>query len=353
MSTGAPEGRVPVIAVGGSAGALEALLKVVPTLPPDLGAALLVVIHMPPDQPSRLAEVLARAGPLPASSAQDGEEVQAGHIYTAVPDHHLLLAGGRLHLGRGPRENRSRPSIDVLLRSVALSAGPQAIGVLLSGMLDDGASGLWALRRLGGCALVQHPDDALYPSIPLSALRAVEVNDILPADQIGGALGRWAAAQAAEGAEPEVAMDGAERRRLEEERDIAAGTGTPPLDLLAQGQLTPFTCPECHGVLVRLKEGQGERFRCHTGHAFSLSTLLAEMRLSVEAALWQTARVLDEQLLLLSHLQRHLWNSQPDEVRRLAQEQLLTEQRLRLLRQLAQGAGEADSEGPGPSPEAT
>lgn len=347
MADGTAE-RVPIIAIGGSAGALEALLQIVPTLPADLGAAVLVAIHIPPDQPSRLPEVLSRHGPLPASAARDGEEVQPGHIYTAVPDRHLLLDGGRLRLGRGPRENRSRPSLDALLRSVALSAGPDALGLLLSGMLDDGASGLWALRWLGGSTMVQHPDDALYPSIPLSGLRSVEVNDILPTDQIGPALVRWSGAVQTRRRAVEVHMDEAERGRLEEERDIAAGVGRPMLDLLGQGQLTPFTCPECHGVLVRFKEGHGERFRCHTGHAYSLDTLLAELRVSAEAALWQTARVLDEQLLLLRHLQRHLDDSPlPEQARQLAQEAQATGERARLVRQLAQEAaapaGEAGS----------
>ncbi|MVN89396.1 chemotaxis protein CheB [Deinococcus sp. HMF7620] len=324
----------PLVVIGGSAGALGSLLDLAAGLPDDFPAALLVVVHIPPDQPSVLPELLNRAGPLPAKAAEDGERLRAGHIYVAPPDHHLLVRPATLQLSRGPRENRSRPSIDVLFRSAAYSFGPRTAGVILSGMQDDGTSGLWAIKQFGGTAIVQRPEEAQYPDMPLSAVRQVEVDDILPVHEIASRLVAWADTLGTR--EVKVSVDQTERRRLGLELGIAGEEASFEAGILNHGPLSPFTCPECHGVMMQIKEGRLTRFRCHTGHAFTSGTLISGVRQMVEDSMWSTVRALDEQVMLLAHLGKHLREAgQPDEADHLHQETQEATERMRLLRRVA------------------
>src|SRR5262245_36988791 len=158
-----------LVAVGASAGGVESLRRLVAKLPPDLPAAVAVVLHLSPASPSLLSQILARSGPLRASQAKDGEVVRESHIYVAPPDHHLLVDGDRFRLDRGPTINGVRPAVDALFRSAASSYGPCAIGVVLSGSLDDGTAGLRAIKEKGGYALVQDPSDAPHRDMPTSA----------------------------------------------------------------------------------------------------------------------------------------------------------------------------------------
>jgi two-component system chemotaxis response regulator CheB len=178
--------RHDIIAVGASAGGLDALAHLVRGLSPDLRATLLVVLHI--SEKSFLPDILSREGPLAATHAHDGERPAPGHIYVAPPRHHLLLEGDHLRLVHGPRENRHRPAIDPLFRSVARSRREQAIGVILSGMLDDGVAGLFAIKARGGLAVVQNPADAAAPSMPRAALRYVDPDYCMPARDLGPLL---------------------------------------------------------------------------------------------------------------------------------------------------------------------
>src|SRR4051794_4518299 len=135
-----------IVVIGASAGGIEALRALVANLPADLHAAVFVVVHMGANSPSQLAEILDRAGPLPASQANDGDAIQMGHIYVAPPDYHLLLEPGCMRLSHGPKENRTRPAVDPLFRSAAAAYGPRVIGVVLSGALDDGTVGMQAIK---------------------------------------------------------------------------------------------------------------------------------------------------------------------------------------------------------------
>ena len=159
-----------VIAVGTSAGGVQALQELVAQLPPELPASVLVVLHLMPHAHSVLADILDRAGPLPATPAREGERLERGHVYVAPPDFHLLLRGDAVHLSAGPRENGHRPAIDTLFHSVARAYGPRAIGVVLSGTLDDGTDGLRMIKEHGGATVVQDPEDAAYPEMPASAI---------------------------------------------------------------------------------------------------------------------------------------------------------------------------------------
>jgi two-component system chemotaxis response regulator CheB len=177
-----------IVVIGGSAGAVEALRTIVSGLPADLGAAVFVVTHMSPEGPGLLAPLLERAGRLAARQATDGERIERGRIYVARPDHHLVLRDVRVGVVRGPRQNRARPAVDPLFLSAALEYGPRVIGVVLTGSLDDGAAGLFAIKSRGGVAVVQDPRDALFPSMPRSALRAVRPDHVLPVSGIAAVV---------------------------------------------------------------------------------------------------------------------------------------------------------------------
>lgn len=173
-----------VVVVGASAGGVEAISRLVKGLPGDLPAAVLVCLHVSSGSPSALPQILRRAGALPAEHAHDGAPVEHGHIYVAPPNQHLLLDGDRMTLSTGARENGHRPAVDPLFRSAARSMGPRVIGVILSGMLDDGAAGLWAVKSRGGLAVVQSPDDAAYAAMPANAIAATAVDRVLPVAEI-------------------------------------------------------------------------------------------------------------------------------------------------------------------------
>ncbi len=179
-----------IVVVGASAGGVEALGRLCAGLPADFPAAICVVQHLSPDAHSMLDKLLGRAGQLPVSVPQDGEPVLPGHVYVAPPDWHMLLRPGRLLLRRGPHENRSRPSIDVLFRSAAVAYGPAVIGVVLTGLLDDGTEGLIAIKQAGGLSVVQDPAEAAWPSMPLQALERNGVDHVATLDAMPALLTR-------------------------------------------------------------------------------------------------------------------------------------------------------------------
>ena len=181
-----------IIVVGASAGGVEALQTLVRGLPADVPAAMFVVLHMSADAPSMLPQILNRAGPLPVAAAVDNEPIAPGRVYVAVPDHHLLIERGRVCLVRGPKENRSRPAVDPLFRSAARAYGSRVIGVVLTGALDDGTSGLQAVKGRGGLAVVQDPAEALYTGMPRSAMEHVAVDYCMPLAEIPALLARLA-----------------------------------------------------------------------------------------------------------------------------------------------------------------
>ena len=294
---------LPVVVIGGSAGALEPLREVVAQLPPDLPAAVLIVIHCPPDAPSYLPQILQSVSALPVRQARQEEALEVGRIYLALPNRHLLVGRDQVRLSLGPRENRSRPSVDVLFRSAAYTHEAAVIGVLLSGMLGDGTSGLWTIKRLGGRAIVQHPEEALYPGMPLSALQNVEVDAVLPAGEIAARL--HAMLSAPDFGKGEAQMNDHEWQRLQTEVAIADETSAFELGILNEGEFSAFTCPECHGAMVRLREGGAMRFRCHTGHAYSAEALLSDLRQAAEVSLWNAVRGMEEHIMLLDHLAKH------------------------------------------------
>ena len=284
------------IVLGASAGGVEALQEVVAGLPADLHVPVFVVLHIPPFSASTLPAILARAGQLPAVHPSDGDDIRPGIIYVAPPDRHLLIDGRKIGIKAGPKENRFRPSIDALFRSAAYCYGSGAIGVVLSGALDDGTSGLWSIKRLGGIAIIQDPEQASIDAMPRSALEYVVPDHLLPAREIGGML----AGLVKTPREPGVEVEPGIRHLMEKEMHIAANGGAFQKGIMEIGKLTPFTCPECHGALEKLGEGKMSRFRCHTGHAYTDSALLEGVMQTTGAMLWQVIRSLEEAAMLLT-----------------------------------------------------
>jgi two-component system chemotaxis response regulator CheB len=260
------------------------------------------VQHVAANFASVLPEILTRAGKLPARHPQDGELIEAPGIYIAPPDCHMLIRDGRVEVKRGPKENRYRPSIDVLFRSAAYMYRNRTIGIVLSGALNDGTSGLWIIKRLGGTAIVQHPEDAIYPSMPMSALKDVEVDHALPAPKIAEVL----MTKITQPPSNQVSASDAELRRIEIERAIAAGKTPLEAGVLELGEPSHYACPECHGVLGRIQEGDTMRYRCHTGHAYSQEALLTSMYLNRDETLSKAVTALEESAMLLEEIGNRL-----------------------------------------------
>jgi two-component system, chemotaxis family, protein-glutamate methylesterase/glutaminase len=287
-----------VVVVGASAGGVEALQGLVSGLPQDFPGTVLIVLHLSPHNPSRLHEILARSTALPVTMAKDGEAMAPGRIYVATADRHLVIDSDQhLRITRGPRENRSRPAIDTLFRSASYSFGPRVIGIVLSGALDDGTAGLWAIKDRGGLAIVQSPEDAQYSSMPESALRHVRVDYTLRVVDMPALLSRLVGQEIEQPAPPTAAVEA-----LRTETRIALEGNGLQAGVMQLGAVSANTCPECHGVLVRIRESSLVRYRCHTGHAFSLETLLAAVNEGIDATLWAALRAIEERILLLEEM---------------------------------------------------
>lgn len=258
-----------IIVIGASAGGVDTLTKLVGGLPNDLPAALFVVLHFPPTCRSYLSAILSRSGPLPAVEPGDGDRIERGHIYLSRPDYHLLVANGHVHLTRSPKEGHHRPSINVTFRSAALSYGPRAVGVLLSGTLDDGCAGLWEIKARDGIAVVQDPEDALFPSMPRNALEQVPVDFTASIADMPALLARLS--------EGEVMGE-----HIQGKPDAAQGA-----------EYVGLTCPECHGPLVETRDKPTE-FRCRVGHTFSTRMLLDGNSSVRERKLYEAILALEE-----------------------------------------------------------
>ena len=288
-----------IVVIGTSAGGIEALRTLVAALPADFGSPVCIVMHMAPQSPGVLHEILARSAKLPVSCASNLERLQPGHIYVSPPNVHLLVEPGTVRLSKGPRENRFRPAVDPLFRSAAQVYGPGAIGVILTGNLDDGTAGLDAIKRLGGKAVVQDPADAMFPSMPLSAIQHVAVDHVVPLADMAALLVGLIHKRVPENAAATPPDVGVEVNIAKEHNPLESGLG-------AIAEPSTFACPECNGVLLQLKAAGLVRFRCHTGHAYSLDSLLAEVSEAVEVSLWSATRALQEAGLLLRTTGAHI-----------------------------------------------
>jgi two-component system, chemotaxis family, protein-glutamate methylesterase/glutaminase len=282
-----------IIVIGGSAGSHSVLRQITSDLPADISASIFIATHVPMGSAGYLAQALSSASKLPVSRATDGQPVERGHIYTAVPDRHLLLVDGIMRLGDGPRENMTRPAIDPLFRSAALAYGPRTVGVVLSGMLNDGASGLAAIKACGGTAVVQHPLDAQADQMPLAALEAVTPDAVAPAGEIGRLLAEIAGHDAGNEVRPPDSL------ALEVEIAGGARLGSQALRTIAEP--TALSCPDCQGVLSEVREGKPLRFRCQIGHAMT-AEVLASRTENVDEAMRLALRIMEERVTLVTRM---------------------------------------------------
>jgi two-component system, chemotaxis family, protein-glutamate methylesterase/glutaminase len=289
--------RRDIVVIGGSMGSMVALRELFSGLPADLPAAIFVTTHMPNTGGGHLPEVLGAACKLPVVRATEGQPIEPGHVYMAVPGRHLLLIDHMTVLGLGPRENMVRPAIDPLFRSAALAFGPRVIGIVLSGLLDDGAAGLAAIKSLGGLALVQHPVDAEAADMPRAALEAVEVDHVVPAAEMGALLGRLAGSEAPPAGEPA-------NEELELEVEIAAGRRLGSDRLREIALPAALSCPHCHGVLSEMKQPGPLRYRCQIGHAFTAETLVTAQQEGVDEAVRVAMRIMEERAELVTRMAR-------------------------------------------------
>ena len=287
------------VVIGASAGGVPALIELVEGLPPNLPAAVFIVLHVPADAPSLLPAILARGSKLEINHARNGEPIEHGRIYVAPPDHHLLIEQRHVRLVHGPKENLHRPSIDALFRSAARWTGPRTIGVILTGARHDGKAGMLAIKQRGGIAIVQDPAEAPYPSMPMSVLQEMKVDYSLPLREIAPLLAKLSR----QPAEEEGRYPVPERVEIEDriaQQEMEADELIKSVEKI--GKISKLTCPDCHGALWEINDEEMLRFRCHVGHAFSVESLNDGQGQMLEVALWSAVRALEEQMMLAKRI---------------------------------------------------
>lgn len=279
-----------IIVIGASAGGFRALRTIFAALDPKLNASIFAVLHMSAAFPSYLAELFSKSSTLPVEFASTGE-FKSGTIYIARPDHHLIVEHNTMRLSQGPKENSARPAIDVTFRSAAAAYRRRVIGVLLTGMLDDGTAGLFYVKRHGGLAIVQDPDDAEFASMPASALEHVKIDRKLPLKEIAQTINRLVALDlpGTESARQSHESDGIEGM-IEQDRQRAVPTN--------------YMCPACQGPLSRIEDGSPTRFRCRVGHGYGLKSLYDAQASYVENTLWSSFQALQAKARMEESLRR-------------------------------------------------
>lgn len=285
-----------ILAIGTSAGGVEALMQLVKGLEPELRAMVLVTIHLPATYRSSLDELLSKSGPLPAHFAEHGEEFCSGRICIAPPNRHLLVDGEKLWLGAGARENYARPSVDVMFRSAAVCCGGRMIGVILTGTLGDGASGLWTAAQCGAITVVQDPRSAAFAGMPDTALERVQADHIVDLPNMALLLNELVH-------QPACKTLPAPRGAKLELAAARSGDG----DMAAMDEMwrrSLLSCPECQGVMWEIDEGQLVRYRCHAGHAFTDEVMSAALDESLSKGIATAKRVLEERVMLAQRLHK-------------------------------------------------
>lgn len=291
-----------ILAIGTSAGGVEALKFLARKFPHDFPASVLITIHLSSQFVSSLDKVLSQAGPLAAGFAIDGEPLGKSRIYIAPPERHLIVDANKLWLGMGPRENSARPAIDPMFRSAAVCCAARTIGVVLTGTLGDGASGLWVLKQCGGLTVVQDPSDASHPEMPKTALSRANPDHVSRLADLPALLARL------------VGQPAGEQRALppgvKHEVDIARYGGSHfesvnnirHMDKI--GRRSIVACPDCGGVTWEFDEGDLVRYRCHAGHAYTAEVLSLALDENVRRALASALRSLEERTALARSLEK-------------------------------------------------
>lgn len=285
-----------IVVVGTSAGGLSALNELVSQFDTAWDAAFFIVLHLSRKGISDfLRHRLQHYTKLNAVLAQDGLPIERGNIYIAPPGNHLLVKKGVVKLGHGPEENRWRPSIDVLFRSAAAAYNSQVTGLVLTGLLDDGTAGMWAIKRSGGTAIVQDPNEAEYPDMPLSVLNRMEVDHCLTLNEMGPALANlFATKQITNTPVPED---------VKAEAAIAEKMASGPETLTPLGTQSVYGCPDCGGILFEIKDEKILRFRCQIGHSYNEEDLEIKQVENIENTLWVALRMMEERKNLITKIE--------------------------------------------------
>jgi two-component system chemotaxis response regulator CheB len=291
MST---QGR-DIVVIGTSAGGMDAVDRLIGGLPSGLPAAIFIVQHLHPEYaPVGLLHKLEQYHAFKCKLAEDGDVFEHGSIYLAPPDTHLLVKEATLLLRRGAPENRYRPAVDPLFRSAAVAHGPRVIGVILTGMLDDGSAGLVAVHRCGGVTVVQDPSDAPYPDMPQNALNTDHVDYCVPVAEMGPLLEKLVREI------PRTTAQVPDDIRIEAE--IAERVVAGIEEMGAMGNAMPYTCPSCGGMLWEMHDPNEHRYRCYTGHTFTAAVLLDGQEEKIEETLWTALRMFEERQNLQKNL---------------------------------------------------
>ena len=297
------------IGIGASAGGINAVTELISQLPANLNAAVFVVFHLSKiAMPEILLERMKKKTKLFCKLASDNDLIEAGTIYLAIPDTHLLVKDKNILLGRGPRENRFRPSIDVLFRSIAADFGERSIGIILTGFLNDGTVGMNAIKQSGGHTIVQDPNEAEYPDMPLSVLETMEADHCVSLKEMGDAILQITKNAKAKGVTPPKVVI------LESKLSERAATSIEKVSQL--GKKTIYACPDCGGGLWQIDK-PSTHFRCHIGHSYTERDLLYKQSESIEHTLWVSVRMMEERRVLLL---RNVKNYNEKGLKRLSEE---------------------------------
>ncbi len=285
-----------IVVIGASAGGLNALMEMVQTLQKGLDVAYCTVLHL-----SRkgigdfIVHRLKQVTALPCSLAVNGAPIKTDNIYIARPNQHLLVKDNKFLLGPGPEENRFRPSIDVLFRSAAVAYSSHAIGIILSGLLDDGTSGMWAIKRSGGTCIVQDPNEAEYPDMPLSVINNMEADHVSTLGGIGPLIARIVKLK--KGRKKAVPKEVIAESKIAE----TTAVGIDVIEKLADTSV--FACPDCGGNLWAMKDDTIKRYRCHIGHAYTERDLVLKQAEVAGSTLWVALRMMEERKHLLKKME--------------------------------------------------
>ncbi|WP_315861032.1 chemotaxis protein CheB [Stieleria sp. JC731] len=284
-----------VFCIAASMGGIEAISELLSYLPGDFPGSIFITQHTSSiSRRTYLADIFGRRSKLPCQLAIDGERFQKGHIYVAVPDRHLLIDYDTVRTTVGAKENYARPAADPMFRSAAVHHGGASVGIVLTGMLDDGAAGLEAIKQCGGKALVQHPETAVAPDMPSNAMRYCEVDGILPLDGIASAMSLLAESSAGE------SIPASQSTIMELQFAMTAESNIPAEQRI--GELSPYMCPDCNGQMWKVEQSAMPRFRCHVGHAHTLKSLLEYHSDAAERMAWSLLRTLREKERLTRQL---------------------------------------------------
>jgi two-component system chemotaxis response regulator CheB len=284
------------VMIGTSAGGTLILPELIKQFTEDMNIAVFVVLHYSKKAVGEMiVKRLQKQTPFTCKIPKHGELIRPNHIYLAKPDHHLLVKKTKILIGKGPMENRYRPSIDALFRSGAVAFSRQAIGIVLTGMLEDGASGMQAIKRSGGICIVQDPNEAKYPDMPEAVMQQIEPDYVLPVQEMGNAINK-------------TINNGQIKRSVKvpddviKEAEIAEKIQIGINAVEGLGERSTFSCPDCGGVMWDINNNGLSRYRCHVGHSFTEEGLLASMEVSTESALWTALRIIEERKNLLSKI---------------------------------------------------